>query len=106
MAVESNETTMVLVLRNTEGAFYALTEDVIRTCRATPEQQQALRQAIPDHDVVGYANGFGGGSLVALGAITVAPQINTNIGLNLAAANFAPVTQVLGQTGLNAFSFR
>lgn len=105
MAVESNETTMVLVLRDAAGAFYALTENAIRACRATPEQQQSLRQAIPDHDVVGYANGAGG-SLVALGAITVAPQINTNVGLNLAAANFAPVTQVLGQTGLNAFSFR
>jgi len=105
MAAETNETTMILVLRDVEGTFYALTEDAIRACRATPEQQQALRQAITDQDVVGYANGVGGGSLVALGAITVAPQINTNIGLNLAAANFAPVTQVLGQTGLNAFSF-
>jgi hypothetical protein len=101
MTTETNETTSVLLLRDGAGTFYALTEDAIRACRATPEQQQALREAIADEDVAGYA---GGGSLVSLGSITVAPQINTNIGLNLAAANFAPVTQVLGQTGLNAFT--
>lgn len=103
MAAENNQSTNVFVLRDSTGNIYALTEDAIRACRATPEQQQALRQVIGDHDVAGYAAGAGGG-LVALGSITVAPQINTNIGLNLAAANFAPVTQVLGQTGLNAFS--
>jgi hypothetical protein len=103
MAAGTNETTTVLVLRDAQGAIYALTEDAIRACRATPEQQQALRQTISDQDVVGYD---AGGSLVALGAITVAPQVNTNIGLNLAAANFAPVSQVLGQTGLNAFNFK
>ena len=102
MTTESNEKTLVLVLRDVQGNIYALTEDTIRACRATPEQQQAIRQAIGDQDVVGY----GVGSLVALGSITVAPQTNLNIGFNLAAANFAPVNQVLGQTGLNAFSFR
>jgi hypothetical protein len=99
----TNDSTAVLVLRDAEGTFYALTEDAIRACRATPEQQKALREKISDQDVVGYD---AGGSLVAIGAITVAPQINTNVGLNVAAANFAPVTQVLGQTGLNGFSFR
>jgi len=91
----------VLVLRDAEGNFYALSEQTIRACRADAEQQEALRKVI-GHDVVGYD---AGGSLVALGAITVAPQINTNVGLNVAAANFAPVTQVLGQTGFNGFSF-
>jgi hypothetical protein len=100
---QATDTTMVLVLRDAAGTFYVVTEDAIRACRATPEQQEALRQKISDHDVVGYD---AGGSLVALGAITVAPQINTNVGLNVAAANFAPVTQVLGQTGINAFGFR
>jgi len=101
MTTESNETTRVLVLRDVQGTFYALSEATIRTCRATPDQQQAIRHAMGGQEVVGYD----GGSLVALGAITIAPQTNLNIGLNLAVANFAPVTQVLGQTGLNAFSF-
>jgi hypothetical protein len=65
-----------------------------------PAQQAALEQLAAGHEVTGYD-----GSLVSLGPITVAPQINTNVGLNVAVANFAPVTQVLGQTGLNGFSF-
>jgi hypothetical protein len=102
MATTSNETSPVLVLRDAEGNFYAIGEQTIRACRATAEQQTALKQLIGDHDVVGYD---AGGGLVSIGAITVAPQINTNVGLNVAAANFAPVTQVLGQTGLNGFAF-
>ncbi len=102
MAAETNETT-ALVLRDAEGAFYVLSEDTIRACRATPEQQQALREKLADQDVVGYAVSPGG-SLVTLGAITVAPQINTNVGVQVAAANFAPVNQALGQTGLNVFT--
>jgi hypothetical protein len=100
MASASNETT-VLVLRDSQGATYVLPEATIRACQATPEQQQALQQLIGE-DVQGYA--ATGGGLVALGAITVAPQINTNVGFNVAAGNFAPVNQVLGQTGINAFS--
>jgi len=103
MATESTARTLVLVLRDAAGELYALSEDTLHACRATPAQQQALAQPPADHAVTGYD---AGGSLVSLGAITVAPQINTNIGLNIAAATFAPVTQVLGQTGLNAFSFR
>jgi hypothetical protein len=99
----TNETITVLVLRDGAGELYALPEATIRACRATPAQQQALAQLSAGHEVVGYD---AGGSLVSLGTITVAPQINTNIGLNVAAANFAPVTQVLGQTALNGFSFR
>lgn len=101
MTAQSNDKSSVLVLRDAEGNFYAVGEQTIRACRATPEQQEALQQKI-GHDVVGYG---AGGSLVAVGAITVAPQINTNIGLNVAAANFAPVNQVIGQTGLNGFNF-
>ena len=102
MAAQGNDKTSVLVLRDAEGNFYAVGEQTIRACRATSEQQQALQQIIGDHAVVGYD---AGGGLVSLGAITVAPQINTNVGLNVAAANFAPVTQVIGQTGLNGFNF-
>jgi hypothetical protein len=98
----TNETTTVLVLRDAAGDFYALTEETIRTCRATTEQQAALEELTAGHEVAGYD----AGSLVNIGAITVAPQLNTNIGLNVAAANFAPVTQVLGQTGITGFSFR
>jgi len=101
MTTDSSRTT-VLVLGDREGNLYALTEEAIRTCRATAEQQHALEQIVPE-DVTGFATPAGG-SLVALGAITVAPQINTNVGFNIAAATFAPVNQVLGQTGLNAFS--
>lgn len=100
MTAETNETTWVLVVRDAEGSVYALNEETIRAAQATPEQQAALTQLAAGHEVAGYD-----GSLVNIGPITVAPQINTNIGLNIAAANFAPVTQVLGQTGLNGFSF-
>jgi hypothetical protein len=103
MATQHNDKTAVLVLRDAEGNLYAIGEQTIRSCRATPEQQRALKQLIGEHDVVGYDAGAG---LVSIGAITVAPQINTNVGLNVAAANFAPVTQVLGQTGINGFTFR
>ncbi|HZQ36724.1 MAG TPA: hypothetical protein VFD32_12380 [Dehalococcoidia bacterium] len=65
----------------------------------TNEKNTVLPAA--DGEVTGYD-----ASLVNIGPITVAPQINTNVGLNVAAANFAPVTQVLGQTGVNGFSFR
>lgn len=91
----------VLVLRDSAGNFYVLDEGTIRASRATPEQQAAVEKAIGDVDVRGYVAGPGG--LVALGSITVAPQINVNVGTNVAAGNFAPVTQLLGQTGLNAF---
>jgi hypothetical protein len=94
--------TTVLVLRDAEGNYYAIGEQTIRGCRATAEQQEALRTLIGE-DVTGYD---AGGSLVSLGAITVAPQLNTNLGFNIAAANFAPVNQNIGQTGLNGFSFR
>jgi len=66
----------------------------------TTNQQDETAQTAESNEVTGYD-----GSLVSLGAITVAPQINTNVGLNLAVANFAPVTQVLGQTGVNGLSF-
>ncbi len=101
MAANASETTMVLLVRDGEGNLYALTEATIRGYQATPEQQAALAALTAAHEVAGYD-----GSLVNLGPITVAPQINTNVGLNIAAANFAPVTQVLGQTGVNGFSFR
>ena len=94
--------TNVLVLWDSQGALYALTEDAILACRATAEQQRMVEQIVPE-DVSGFVSP-GGSPLVAIGAITVAPQINTNIGLNIAAATFAPVNQVLGQTGLNAFT--
>ncbi len=69
---------------------------------AETAREEITVQPAANHEVTGYD----AGSLVNIGAITVAPQINTNVGLNVAAANFAPVTQVLGQTGLNGFSFR
>jgi hypothetical protein len=104
MSTQPSDTTVVLVLRDASGEFYAIPEATIRACRATPAQQQALAELIGSQEVAGYAAGPGG--LVSLGAITVAPQVNTNLGFNIAAANFAPVTQNLGQTGLNGFTFQ
>ena len=100
--METTNKTTVLVLRDAAGDIYALSEETIRACRATAEQQAALAELTAGHEVTGYD----AGSLVSIGAITVAPQVNTNLGFNIAAANFAPVTQVLGQTGINGFSFR
>jgi hypothetical protein len=72
------------------------------TMQTTEQQERAAAAAAAERDeVAGYD-----GSLVNLGPITVAPQINTNLGLNLAVANFAPVTQVLGQTGVNGLGIR
>ncbi len=67
----------------------------------TTKQHEIAAEAAEASEVVGYD-----ASLVNLGPITVAPQINTNVGLNLAVANFAPVTQVLGQTGVNGLGIR
>ena len=92
------ETRAILLVRDDAGTLYALTEETIRAHQATPAQQAALAA---EHEVAGYD----AGSLVNLGPITVAPQINTNLGFNIAAANFAPVNQVLGQTALNGFNF-
>jgi hypothetical protein len=106
MPTETNETT-ILLLRDADGTTYALTEEAIRACRATPEQQAALHHLIREEDVRGYAatGGFAPvGAITVAPQIAVAPQINTNVGLNIAAANFAPVNQVLGQSGVNAFS--
>ena len=100
MAAETTETGMVLLVRDGEGTLYAFTEETIRAHAATPEQRAAIERLDAEHEVSGYD-----GSLVNIGPITVAPQINTNLGFNIAAANFAPVTQVLGQTGANGFSF-
>ncbi|HZQ38982.1 MAG TPA: hypothetical protein VFD32_23860 [Dehalococcoidia bacterium] len=101
MAANLTETGMVLLVRDGEGNLYALSEETIRACAATPAQLEAIERLNAGREVAGYDAG-----LVNIGPITVAPQINTNVGLNIAAANFAPVTQVLGQTGVNGFSFR
>ena len=101
MAANTSETGMVLVVRDGEGNLYALSAETIRACEATAAQRDAIERLAAEQEVAGYD-----GSLVNIGPITVAPQINTNIGLNIAAANFAPVTQVLGQAGVNGFSFR
>lgn len=101
MAARTSETSTVLVVRDAEGTLYALTEETIRAHQATPEQQAALERLAAEHDVAGYD----AGSLVNIGPITVAPQINTNLGIQVAAANFAPVNQALGQTGPNVFNF-
>jgi hypothetical protein len=113
MAQESTETTAV-VFRDGEGTLYLVSEDTIRACRATPEQQQALRDKIGE-DVVGYGT-FGAGFTpvgvlapvqVSGPQISVNPQTNVGIVTNVAAANFAPVSQVagLGQANLNTTRF-
>jgi hypothetical protein len=100
MAAETTGAGMVLLVRDGEGTLYAFTEETIRAHAVPAEQKEALDRLSAEYEVAGYD-----GSLVNLGPITVAPQINTNVGLNIAAANFAPVSQVLGQTALNGFNF-
>jgi hypothetical protein len=101
MSDMTNDQVQVLVLRDGEGGLYVLTEEMIRSSRATPEQQQAVQQAVGDVDVSGFAVGAGGFSPVGAINIVVAPQINNQIALNIAAGNFAPVTQVGSNVGGN-----
>ena len=97
-----NEQTTVLVLRDTEGNYFLLTEEQIQATRATPEQQAALREKIGDQDVSGYAVGAAGYAGLGTLNINVNPQVNVQTGLNVAAANFAPVNQTLGQGAINS----
>ncbi|HZU76962.1 MAG TPA: hypothetical protein VFA70_09380 [Dehalococcoidia bacterium] len=108
MAGDTNKTT-VLVLRDAAGSIYVVPEDVIRTCKATPEQQQALKQIAGTEDVVGYAAGVGGFSPVGSInvspqiATTVAPQTNLNFGFNLVAGIGNTAQQGVNNSAVNGF---
>jgi hypothetical protein len=91
----TNENVAVLLLRDGEGNVYLLGEDKIRSCKATPEQQEKIAQALSDQDVSGFV-GAGGFSAVGPINIVVAPQINVATGLNLAVLS-PGAQQVLGQ---------
>lgn len=99
MSNTSNDQVAIFWLRDGDSNHYVLTEQQIRAARATPEQQAALQKEIGDQDVAGYFAGF---APVGSINIVVAPQINNQIGFNIAAGNFAPVQQSLGQGASNA----
>ena len=91
----TNENVAILLLRDSEGNVYMLGEDTIRSCKATPEQQEKIDQALGDQDVSGFFAGAGGFTAPAINVV-VAPQINVATGLNLAVLS-PGAQQVLGQ---------
>lgn len=101
MSNTSNDQVAILWLRDGAGNHYVLTEQQIRSAQATPEQQAAIQKEIGDQDVAGYVGGF---APVGSINIVVAPQINNQVGFNIAAGNFAPVTQSLGQGAGNVLN--
>lgn len=55
MTSGANEGMTALVLRDGDGTLYVLDEQAIRACRATPEQEAALNEALPEQeDVSGF----------------------------------------------------
>jgi hypothetical protein len=105
MTNDATEQVTVLLLRDGEGHVYMIDEQTIRNCRATPEQQAAVVEALGNEDVTGF-NGPGGFSPVGSINIVAAPQININTGINLAVLS-PNATQVLGQSGNNSlFAFQ
>jgi len=105
MTATTNETA-VLVLRDAGGNIYLLAEDQIRSTRADAKQAAAVRGAIGDQDVSGFALGPGGFAPVGLVNVdvTVAPQINTAVGLNVIGVNLGVAQQVLTQDQTNLFA--
>lgn len=100
MTNDATEQVTVLLLRDGQGNMYLIDEQTIRACRATPEQQATVIEALGNEDVSGFV---GPGGLSPVGSINVvaAPQINVNTGLNLAVLS-SNVTQVIGQSGSNS----
>jgi hypothetical protein len=99
MTESSGKSVTVLLLRDRDGNLFLLDEAAIRACRATPEQQEALNNAVGDQDVTGYI------VLPDLN-ITVAPQTVVNTGFNLAVLS-PGAQQSLTQVGGNSlFSFQ
>jgi hypothetical protein len=101
MTDDTSKRVTVLLLRDHDGNIYLLDEDAIRSCRATPEQQEAVSQAFAEQqDVSGFV-GAGGFNPIGSLNIVVAPQTNINTGLNLAVLS-PGATQTLGQVGSNS----
>jgi hypothetical protein len=105
MTNEATEQVTVLLLRDGEGNMYMIDEQTIRACRATPEQQATVVEALGSEDVTGFV-GPGGFSPVGSINVVAAPQININTCINLAVLS-PGATQILGQSGNNSlFAFQ
>ncbi|MER3420874.1 MAG: hypothetical protein C4290_10270 [Chloroflexota bacterium] len=87
-----------LVLRDTEGNYYLLTQEIIQAGRVPPDKTAAFEQAISGQDVSGYVFDFNKVNVAQLG------QANQQVGQNIVAGAFIVggaqmLVQLAGNTG-------
>ena len=88
-----------LILRNQQGDFYVISQDVLEAGRVPEDKKQALQQALTG-EVSGYIfdNTF-------QSAFTNLRQSNTNLGSNVLIGGFGGAnSQALSQLGVNVGS--
>jgi hypothetical protein len=96
MATQNMQT---LILRDSEGHFYVISEQVLKAGRVPDNKKQALQQALTA-EVSGYGAFF---SPDIQNAFTGLSQNNTNVGGNTFIGGFAGLNnQNLTQLGLNS----
>jgi hypothetical protein len=71
-----------LVLRDAEGNYYLLTQEIIQAGRVPPDKTAAFEQAITGQDVSGYYFDFNKVNVAQLG------QANQQVGQNIVAGAF------------------
>jgi hypothetical protein len=95
-----------IVLRDNEGHFYLVTEDVLKAARVPEEKLQALQQAVQG-EVSGHMFGANFGNIFSAptiqNAATNVGQSNTSQGANVLVGGFVVANnQALNQLGLNS----
>jgi uncharacterized protein YbjQ (UPF0145 family) len=95
----TTQNTQALIVRDNEGNFYVISQDVLRAGRLSDDKKQALQQALGG-EVSGYGAFF---SPDINNAFTAIGQNNTNVGANTFVGGFALLNnQNLTQLGLNS----
>jgi hypothetical protein len=93
------DTTQALIVRDSEGNFYVISEATLKAGRVADDKKQALQQALTA-EVSGYGAFF---SPDINNAFTALGQNNTNVGGNTFVGGFALLNnQALTQVGLNS----
>jgi uncharacterized protein YbjQ (UPF0145 family) len=102
------DSTQAIVLRDSEGNFYLVTQDVLRAARVPEDKVAALQQAVTG-EVTGYLFGPSFTSIFSAptvqNAATNLNQGNTSLGANSLVGGFVIANnQSLSQLGLNVGS--
>jgi hypothetical protein len=92
----TTQNTQALILRDSEGNFYVISQDVMNSGRVPDDKKQALQQALSG-EVSGYLF-----DPTFQNAFTNLRQNNTNIGANTLIGGFVGANnQSLSQLGVN-----